>query len=99
MGDPSHELPILLVREVVHELREKDDVPGFVTELVGERVSRAVANSLAHALLGENRCRAFDGLGKIEDDRPQAAVAPAGTGRRLATSSPEIDPSERMPRW
>jgi hypothetical protein len=61
----------------VDERRGEDDVVGLGPEVVGERVSGSVDDTVPHALRGQQRRGVFDRLRQVEDDRAQAFVAAA----------------------
>ena len=96
-GYACGQLAVLLLVEVVHQLRDDYEVVRLVAELVGERVAGTVNDAITHPFGGEQGRRVLDGLGQIEHHGAQAIVAATQHDRVIPVRAADVEHVMRRP--
>ena len=64
-----HEIAIRLPIEVVEETADEDEIVLLVSQVIRQHIPGTMDDTLAHALLREDRCRVDNSFRQIEYDR------------------------------
>ena len=90
-GHPASQFTVLLVREMVYEHGDENQVVGVFAQVGGEGVPGPVHHPISHPFGGQDRRGLGNRLGQIEDHRPQTLVLAAQDHRVVAVGATDVE--------